>query len=182
MGEKGFKTSPEHRKALSEARRESWRTKTPEEMDAFREKQRDAATIRSWLPPSENRHKFPVGNSSYMTQEGLEKAAFTRAAKASIKRVMKELAEEDPELIKASLILGLCAEPPKSFPYLMLCASYLDGKPVEGTADTGSVDLSTLSNEELVVCAQRLISHVSGAPRPEPRVADLPVIDVKPAE
>jgi hypothetical protein len=54
-----------------------------------------------------------------------------RALKASIRRVIEEIASDDPELIRAAVRAGLSAPPPKSFPYLQLAAFYVDGKPVE---------------------------------------------------
>lgn len=54
-----------------------------------------------------------------------------RSAKASIKKIFEEVGSTDPEMIRAAIMRGLQAEPPKSFPYLQLAAAYVDGRPVE---------------------------------------------------
>lgn len=52
-----------------------------------------------------------------------------RSFRASVAQLYRDLADEQPELYRDAIERGLRSEPPKSFPYLQLAASYIDGKP-----------------------------------------------------
>ena len=54
-----------------------------------------------------------------------------RSAKASIAAIFREVASDNPELIREAVIKGLQSEPPKSFGYLQLLSAYVDGRPAE---------------------------------------------------
>ena len=107
-----------------------------------------------------------------------DKAARTRATKASIKQVFKDLAGTLPELYSGAIIKGMLADPPRSFPYIALAAAYLDGKPIDAEPPPSTVvDLSTLTPEELLQRALS-IAHTLRERR-ETRGAALPIIDAE---
>lgn len=54
-----------------------------------------------------------------------------RSLTGSIKRIAQEVADENATAVKAAFLAGVNAPPPRSFPYLQLIASYVDGKPKE---------------------------------------------------
>ena len=98
--------------------------------------------------------------------------------KASIKRIMKDLATTEPELFRDAIIAGLLAPPPRSFPYIALAAAYLDGKPVDaGThreLDTSlPIDLSSLSREQLGERAEKLVRMLKASDE----VIDATIVD-----
>jgi hypothetical protein len=69
-----------------------------------------------------------------------------RSVKASIRKIFEEIASTEPELIRAGIIAGLQAEPPKSFPYLQLAAAYVDGRPAENVKMEIGVRRLTISH------------------------------------
>ena len=94
----------------------------------------------------------PVGNTT-----------LARLEKASIKRILKDLATTDPELFREAIIAGLQAPPPRSYPYLCLAAAYIDGKPIDAEPPIEHiVDLSALSRDELRDRAERLVHLLKG--------------------
>ena len=48
-----------------------------------------------------------------------------------LRNIFIEIAEEQPELLKSSVLAGLAATPPKSAPYVTLASAYAYGKPTE---------------------------------------------------
>jgi len=73
---------------------------------------------------------FPKGNDM-TTPAGNALIAPGRKWSASIKRLIAEIAIEHGPELKASLLEGALAAPPKSFPYLALMLTTIDGKPGE---------------------------------------------------
>ncbi len=174
------------RKRVSQATAEAvtaWHgQRSPEAKEATRERCRDAALCRTFAPRRPG-HRLPKGKSFPMshTPEAIAARSTKAVQKASIARILREIVVTEPEMIRAALVEGISAPPPKSFPYLMMAASYLDGKPIDLDPDAGrnSHDLSGLSNEELISRATAAVERM----RRELRVAPAeqhPVIDVTP--
>lgn len=91
-----------------------------------------------------------------------------RIERASIKRIMKEIAATEPELVREAIREGLMAPAPRSFPYVALLAAYLDGKPADaGThqeiTTRGPIDYSTMTREQLRERALLLADHFATA-------------------
>jgi hypothetical protein len=165
MGTKGVSNGPHDastRAAISESLRLHNALRTPEQKAAHSQKISDAHVCNMWIPhgprpgniggagrPRSNNvdGHTPVGNTTLAKLE-----------KASIKKIIKDLATTEPELFREAIIAGLLAPPPRSFPYLALAAAYLDGKPVDGDPPIQQiVDLSALSRDELRDRAERLV-------------------------
>ena len=109
------------------------------------------------------------------TNEALARREFTRVKAASVKRILKEIVGIEPDLIRAAIIDGLSAPPPRSFPYIALAAAYLDGKPIDAEPPIQAIaDLSELTNEQLRERAALLAAHFRG------EVQEEGVIDVVP--
>ncbi len=102
-----------------------------------------------------------------------------KVMRSSIKSIMQDLAHTQPDLFRNALIDGLLSAPPRSFPYLSLCAAYLDGKPVDAEPPLQAIaDLSALSRDELRARAERLVHALKS----DTTATGLPVIDVEPVE
>lgn len=121
---------------------------------------------------------FKKGQTAPMqTAASNQQRSLTRVKHASVKRIMREIVTDNPEEIRAAILEGIQAPPPRSFPYIALAAAYLDGKPTaDGDDSSKSLDLSGLSLEEL---KERVAQVAAFLDSQTPR-SDLPVIDVTP--
>lgn len=148
--------------------------RTEESREHSRALQSDAAICRIWIKRTP-KYKFPEGHAPMSNHD---RAALTRVEKASVKRILKDLATTRPDLFKDAIIDGLLAPAPRSFPYIALAAAYLDGKPVDAEpVPSAIVDLSSLTPEELLQRALS-IAHTLRERR-ETRGAALAVIDAE---
>lgn len=66
----------------------------------------------------------PGGGRKAGSRNRLPKGTLT-----SVRQAITDLVSGQPSLIRSALEQGLAAPPPKSFPYLQLCAHYIDGPP-----------------------------------------------------
>jgi hypothetical protein len=155
-------------------------------------KRTDAAVIQMWVPkgPRTSRKggrkrvdpNTPVGNTT-----------LAKIEKASIKRIIRDLAGRRPELFENAIIDGLLAEPPRSFPYVALCISYTDGKAVDSSNDIHTqpqlhANLADLTREQLMQRALRIAQILKTATdeqtvlvqEREARGAGLTIIDITP--
>lgn len=162
--------------------------RTEEERAATRQKQADAAVCHIWT-----RHKpgfaYPKGHIKLPTDQDLARREFTRVRAASVKRILRDIAEVQPDLIRDAIIAGLLAPPPRSFPYVALAAAYLDGKPIDADRLAESQqpgDLSDLTREQLLDRAVELARHLRDEAQDRAAIATqnirgtLPVIDITP--
>jgi len=67
--------------------------------------------------------------------------------KASLKKIFKDIATEDPAMLRKALEDGLSAKPPYSFQYLQLAAHYIDGKPSDKVEHDGNVTITWKTDE-----------------------------------
>lgn len=72
---------------------------------------------------------------------GRHKGSRNRLSVTSLREMFAELEQQHPDLLKTTLIRGLQARPPASFPYLQLCVHYLVGKPKDVLAVEGTVTI-----------------------------------------
>jgi hypothetical protein len=74
-----------------------------------------------------------TGGRDFLPGEGGRKKGsrdkVPRSFKASVRAIFEDIASMKPKVIRNAIVEGLKAPPPKSFPYLQLAATYLDGKP-----------------------------------------------------
>lgn len=114
-----------------------------------------------------------MGNNS---PAALARRTMTQVQNASVKRILKDIVGVQPELVREAIIEGLSAPPPRSFPYIALAASYLDGKPVDAPPNPdGKADLSELTRDQLLARAMHIAKQLE-----RDYTSDLPVIDVLP--
>lgn len=137
----------------SEGMRKWHASRTPEQKAATSLKLSDAAACRLWVRHGRGNRNGRPGARKTMDQI-IGTTTLLKIERASIKRIMKEIAGTEPELVREAIREGLMAPPPRSFPYVALLAAYLDGKPVDaGTHQEmntrRSTDLSELSREQL---------------------------------
>jgi hypothetical protein len=165
---------------VSRGMREFHATRTPEQRERLRQKSTDAAICRTFTPHRPGTG-FQKGHGKMGTSPlSLARRELTKVQKASIRRIIKDLVEVQPEMWIEAIIRGVQSEPPRSFPYLMMAAQYLDGKPTTEPPPDPIADLSALTREEL---AQRAAALVARLRETEERAAgSLPVIDVQPVE
>jgi hypothetical protein len=144
------------RKAISEGVILNQSLRTPEQRRELALKRSDAVVCKMWVfkgPRYGSRKGRKMDGNTPVGQTTLAKIE-----KASIKRIIKDLATTDPELFREAIVAGLQAAPPRSFPYLALAAAYLDGKPIDAEPPiSSSVDLSQLTQQELKDRAYRLV-------------------------
>jgi hypothetical protein len=137
----------------------AWHAKrTPEQKEAFRQKARDAAVCQMWIPKgprhgrkpgAKNKRKSVDPKTIFQGPGGTTTLA--KIERASIKRIIKDLATTQPELFRDAIIAGLLAPAPRSYPYVFLAAQYLDGKPVDAEPVSQPIaDLSELSKDDLI--------------------------------
>lgn len=103
-----------------------------------------------------------------------------KVRQASVLRIMKEVVSDDPELIRETIIAGLTAPAPRSFPYLALVTAMLDGKPPAEPREPSPLDLSNLTHEQLVEKAQhvmKLLTDGAGTVIEAEVVPDNPTVD-----
>jgi hypothetical protein len=177
-----------HRAATSEGMRRWHANRTEAEREQSRQKQTDAA-VANVFTTHQPGFKFTKGRSmnNNNTPEAIERRALTRVRATSVKRILKDLVDVQPELIRDALVAGLQAAPPRSFPYLALAFSYLEGRPPDAKpSDDTRPDLADLTADELVarmtVAAQRIKEAELARDAARPRVGTLPVIDITPQE
>jgi hypothetical protein len=147
----------------SEGMRKFHASRTPQQKAATSLKLSDAATCRMWAKKGGgNPNGRPGARKSMDPQTRIGTTTLAKLAKASIVKIMKDLAATDPELFREALIAGLQAPPPRSFPYLALAASYIDGRPPAEPPIQPLGDLSDLSRDELRDRVERLARLLGG--------------------
>ncbi len=176
----------------------AWHAKrTPEQKEAFRQKARDAAVCRMWIPKGPRHGRKPGAKNKRKSVDpktivrGPDGTTTTLAQieRASIKRIIKDLATTQPELFRDAIIAGLLAPAPRSYPYVFLAAQYLDGKPVDAEPVSQPVlDLSEQSKDDLIRRALRIAANLQKDAQErddlererEARGAGLAIIDITP--
>jgi hypothetical protein len=155
-----------------------WRAnQTPEEREAFQQRMRDVAVMQLWIPkgPRPGPRINRGGRKKMDPNTPCGGTTLAKIEKASIKRIIKDLVGVRPELVENALIDGLMAPPPRSFPYVALCAAYTDGKPIDAEPESPlRTDLSNLSREQLMARALRIAAGLEK--KPELAVIDVEVI------
>ena len=154
--------------------------RTDAEREQARQQITDAAICRTWSPqtPATKWQKghTPVGNT---TPDALARRSLTRVQNASVKKILRDIVDVQPELIRDAIIEGLQAPPPRSFPYLALAAAYLDGRPTDAVPPVeGKEDLSDLTRDQLLVRAMGIAQRLRDEVQRECSDSELPVIDV----
>ena len=158
-------------------------SRTPEHRELARQRIKDARLCRIFVPNQRGNRwqkgRKPVGNT---TETALAKREFTKVRTASVKRILKDIVETQPELIRDAIIEGLLAPPPRSFPYIALAAAYLDGKPIDAEPPVERPnDLSELTTEQLLQRAVSIATRMSREAQERAAAltnGPLPVIDV----
>jgi hypothetical protein len=116
-------------------------------------------------------------------EERVARIEWSRVHKASVKRILKDIAENNPELIRDAIIDGLQAPAPRSYPYLALAAAYLDGRPPDAeSAAQPADDYSNLSDAELFERARNVTQRLKTAIAARvtgSEARQLPVIDAE---
>jgi hypothetical protein len=130
-GHKGRRMPPEQRARVSEGLRRWHASMTPEEHEAYAQAQRDAHLPGMW---TQNRRcvvtPFVKGHPDMSTEQGIEKMRDSKLARPSIKRHMVDIARDQPELIRETILRELAG--PRAPAILLMFAAYLDGKPTDG--------------------------------------------------
>jgi len=75
------------------------------------------------------------------------KSLVPQSVKASLKKVLTDIATENPAMIREAIERGINAKPPYSFSYLQLAAHYIDGKPSDKIEHEGNVSFTWLTTE-----------------------------------
>jgi hypothetical protein len=158
----------------SEAARQGHANRSPEEREATRLKQSDAAVMQMFTRP----HK--PGNPLGGTPGNAGYNAVARAKRASILKIAREVATTHEEDIRQAILDGIHAPPPRSFPYLALLFDRLEGKAVDATTmqemnSTPQVDLTQLTTDQL---RERVLQIAKRLTEPEepPVVIDAEVV------
>jgi hypothetical protein len=148
--------------------------RTPEQKAATSQKLSDAAACRLWVRngrgnPSPSINSRPGPRKKQMdpnTKVGT--STLRKVVRSSIAQIMKNLANTRPDLFEDALIEGLMAPPPRSFPYLALCASYIDGRAPAEPAEQPLANLADLTHAELAERAERLVRLLKSNPKALP--------------
>ncbi len=173
--------------------------RTPEQKQATRDKMRDSHVARMWIPKgprygrqlgAQNKRHNMDPNTIIRGPDGTT-TTLAKLQKASIKRIMVDLATTQPELFRDAIIAGLLADPPKSYPYLALALYTIDGKPVDAEPVSQPIaDLSELSKDDLVRRALQIAAKLQRDSQErddlererEARGTGLAVIDITPED
>ena len=126
------------------------------------------------------RRKFEKGHQSMSTPAGNALIGRGQKISASIKALCFEIGVENRAELKLALLQGCLAPPPKSLPYLLMMAAYIDGKPGNGPSEDQSQHEWTayLTMDELevmrgfIAAAKERMSGIT---------AQGPIIDVTPS-
>jgi hypothetical protein len=164
--------------------------RTPEQKAATSQKMSDSQVERMWIPKGPRHGRQPGSRNKVDPNTPIGGTTLAKIEKASVKRILKDIVGTQPELLRDAIIQGLAAPPPRSFPYIALAASYLDGRPREADPPTEyQVDLSNMTGRELMQralnIAQRLKDNADekaaivqeSAERAAREARRLPIID-----
>lgn len=156
-------------------------SRTAEQKAATSLKLSDAAVCRLWVRNGRGNPNPSINSSPGPRKKKMDlntpigATTIRKVRRASVLKILKDLAETRPELFEDCIVAGLQAPPPRSAPYLLAALSWIDGRPVSADAVTQDPadDLSHLSTDDLRRRAQRIVEALSE----KPRLKELPVMD-----
>jgi hypothetical protein len=153
-GMKGARMCAEQKERIRRGVQRWFQNLTPGARDALSAARRDIAICTVHRPRPRLTRPFAKGNT-LGSKNSLSVITDRKRLAVSVKRIMRDLVDREPHLVEEGLRRGLQADPPRSYPYLALAASYIDGRPpeqinIEANVQTqASVELSRLSNSDL---------------------------------